>query len=322
MDHTITNHGRFAKSVRAFSPAALAVRYGFILLLCALATGINFAFPVFSAQAPFLVFFIVVTAAALIGGWRAGLVASFISILIVDFWFLKPIGSLSIHSIGLTRMVFFALIASGISWLIDYRSQSGQLIETQRGQAEEQERRHRAIASSAAWVAGMGSWEYNHIQDELIWDDETLRIFGVTRETFGGTMAAFFALVHPDDREKLKADQAKTLLSSGIIETEYSIFRPDGTIRVVYDRGQVIRHEDGKPAQSIGMAKSAMTSRCLVPHPACGTGTCRPMRFFTRRALKNCLAIRKTNFPASWLLLRIICTLMIGMKSTRLSNRT
>jgi PAS domain S-box-containing protein len=261
MDHTITHHGRFAKFVRAFSARTPLVRYGFVLLLCGLATGINFAFPVFSAQAPFLVFFVVVSVAAWIGGWRAGLAISFISILIVDFWFLKPIGSLSLHSIGLTRMVFFALIASGISWLIDYRAWSGQLIEIQRGQVEEQERRHQAIVSSAARIAGMGSWEYDISGDSLIWDDETIRIFGITRESFGGNGAAFFALVHPDDRVALKAMQAKALASNGITEMEYRILRPDGMIRLVYDRGQVTRHEDGKPSQSIGMVMDVTEQR-------------------------------------------------------------
>ena len=141
MDHTIIHHDRFVKLVRAFSARAPVVRYGVALLLCGLATGINFAFPAFSAQAPFLAFFIAASVAAWVGGWRAGLAISFISVLIVDFWFLEPIGSLSTHSIALTRMVFFAMITSALSWLIDYRAQSGQLIETQREHAEEQERR-------------------------------------------------------------------------------------------------------------------------------------------------------------------------------------
>jgi PAS domain S-box-containing protein len=252
------HRARFVRSPSAHSPAQ---QYGVALLLCGLATGFNFAFPALSSQAPLFSFFIATGAAAWFSGFRAGLLASVVSLLVVNFCFLLPSGFLSNHGVGFIRLLGFGLVMVGIAWLIDFRARSWRVLEKQRERAEEQQRRHRAIVSSVARIAGIGSWEYDIGGDILIWDDETIRIFGITREAFGGNGAAFFALVHPDDREALKAMQAKALASNGIMEMEYRILRPDGTIRLVYDRGQVTRHEDGKPAQSIGMIMDVTEQR-------------------------------------------------------------
>jgi two-component system, cell cycle sensor histidine kinase and response regulator CckA len=261
MDHTIANHGGFGKLARIFPVHTPAMQFGVALFFCGLAAGGNLVFPALSSQLPLLLFFMATCAATWLGGFRAGLLATILSVLIIDFYFPQPGGFLSGHGIGLFRLVGFAFIMAVIAWLIDSRAQSGQLIKTQRGQVEEQERRHRALVSSAARLAGIGSWEYDIAGDSLMWDDETIRIFGATRESFGGNIAAFFALVHPDDREALKAMQTKALASNGITEMEYRILRPDGAIRLVYDRGQVTRHEDGKPAQSIGMVMDVTEQR-------------------------------------------------------------
>jgi PAS domain S-box-containing protein len=249
---------------RGLSSRSPAQQYGVALLLCGLATGFNFAFPALSSQVPLLSFFIATSVAAWFGGFRAGLLASFVSLLVVNFWFLLPNGFLSNHGIGFIRLLGIGLVMVGISWLIDFRARSWRMIEKQREQVEDQRRRHQAIVSSAAQIAGMGSWEYDIANDRLVWDDETIRIFGISRETFRGNMAALLALVHPDDREPLKAMQVCALASHGITEMEYRILKPDGVVRRVYDRGQVTWYEDGKPAQSIGMIMDVTEQRKAV----------------------------------------------------------
>jgi two-component system cell cycle sensor histidine kinase/response regulator CckA len=265
MDWKIITQDQSGKLVGIFSVRSAAWRYGLALLLCGLATGLNFAFPVFSAQAPLLVFFAATSLAAWFGGWRAGLLAGIIAALVADYFFFKPVGSLLTDGVSLVKLIFFLSFAAIISWLIDNRARSGSVIESQREQAEDQQRRHQAIVSSAARIAGMGSWEYDIAKDKLIADDETLRIFGITQKPFAGNTAAFLALVHPDDREPLKAMRAKALASNGITEMEYRILRPDGVVRRVYDRGQVTRRdESGKPVQSIGMVMDVTEQRQAV----------------------------------------------------------
>jgi len=251
--------GDFARYVQACSPA---LRYGAALLLCGLAAGIDFAFPTFSAQAPIAPFYLATTVAAWFGGFRAGLLASMVSVLAVDYYF-TPTHGLNHAPVTLFRMGIAGTIMVFISWLIDRRASAHRLVETERGRVEDQQRRLQAMLSSAARIARMGSWEYDIPNDRVVWDDETYRIFGITREAFGGNMAAFFALVHPDDRQALKAVQGKAHVAQGVIEMEYRIIRPDGAVRNIHDRGQVTRHEGRNPVQVTGMVMDITERRSL-----------------------------------------------------------
>ncbi len=263
MEAKVTNHGRVGTLSQLQQPRPPALRYCVALLLCGLASAINFIFPRFSSLATALPFFVTTSVAAWYGGFRAGMLASLVSLLIVEYYFL-PSRGLAIDLVGFMKLMCTGVVMIVISWLIDNRARDQQLIETQREQAKDQERRHQAIVASAARIAGMGSWEYDMVNDRREWDDETLRIFGVTRESFGGSSAEFFALVHPDDREALRAMQLRAWTSNGIIEMEYRIIRPDGAVRRVYDRGQITSQDSGKPIQSTGMVMDVTEQRKAV----------------------------------------------------------
>jgi two-component system, cell cycle sensor histidine kinase and response regulator CckA len=124
---------------------------------------------------------------------------------------------------------------------------------TEQRRTEAQLRRQRAMLSSAVRIAGLGCWDYDLLQDRLEWADETLGIFGTTREAFGATMNAFLAFVHPDDREALQAMGAKSLMDRGTVDMEYRIVRPDGEVRIVYDRGEVVFDGRGEPIRRTGV---------------------------------------------------------------------
>ncbi len=264
MDIGPTQHGQAGEFVRLLPAHSPARQYIVALLLCGVATGVNIAFPQLSSQAPFVPFVITIIVAAWIGGLRAGLMSTGLSLLVVGRWFFQPSGYLAFHGIGLLRLVMIGLSMMIISWLVDHRARSRRLIATQREEAADQKRRFQAMVSSAARIAGMGSWEYDIAHDRLVWDDETIHIFGIERHAFAGNAAAFLDLVHPDDRKAFQATQAEALASSGITEMEFRIVRPDGKVRQVYYRGQVTRHDDGKPVQCTGMIMDVTEQRQAV----------------------------------------------------------
>jgi two-component system cell cycle sensor histidine kinase/response regulator CckA len=234
--------------------------YAVALLLSGLAAAIDLLFPNFSSKSPFSSFYLSTGIAAWFGGFRAGLLATAAAIALVEYYFL-PMRGFSTDPDALIRIILVGFTMVVFSWLIDNRSRARQRIEIEHERAESQQRRFQAMLSSAARIAGLGSWEHDIAHDRLEWDDETLRIFGVARENFAGNAAAFFALVHPEDRETLKAMQVKARPSHGITEMEYRIVRPDGAVRNIHDRGQVTRYEDGKPVQSTGMVLDVTEQR-------------------------------------------------------------
>jgi len=101
-------------------------------------------------------------------------------------------------------------------------------------------------------IAHLGNWELDIAKNELTWSEEVFRIFGVEPAGFSATNEAFFALVHPDDREAMQAAQSIALAGQGPLEIEHRIIRGDGSIRHVRERGELIHDENGRPVALSG----------------------------------------------------------------------
>jgi PAS domain S-box-containing protein len=71
---------------------------------------------------------------------------------------------------------------------------------TERKRAEETLRHHREDLARAQAVAHTGSWRLDVRRNELLWSDETHRMFGIPKGT-PMTYETFLGAVHPEDRE-------------------------------------------------------------------------------------------------------------------------
>ncbi len=107
--------------------------------------------------------------------------------------------------------------------------------------ALDKERARRAVVeqrlAEAQRMAEFGSWELDLATGRLWWSDEVFRQFGIAPSEFGATYEAFVATVHPDDRSALEAAQARALAGEVPLDVVHRIVRPDGTERVVHERG-------------------------------------------------------------------------------------
>jgi PAS domain S-box-containing protein len=124
---------------------------------------------------------------------------------------------------------------------------------TERKVAEEELRRQHSLLANAQRVGGMGVWELDLRSNRVTWSEETYRIFGVAPEDFGHTSDAFYALVRPEDVERLKALQSSP--GAHAVEAEYRIRRPDGEERVLYQRGELSLDDDGTPLRKVGVVR-------------------------------------------------------------------
>ena len=79
-------------------------------------------------------------------------------------------------------------------------------------------------------AAEMGAFSWHAASGALRWSERLQRIAGLEPGSFGGTLDDFLALVHPDDRERLRQ---RTLHppAEGDVGTEYRLVRPDGVPR-------------------------------------------------------------------------------------------
>lgn len=103
-------------------------------------------------------------------------------------------------------------------------------------------------------AAQLGTWDWNLITNQLIWDEGCKAMFGLPPEALC-SIEVFFAGLHPDDRERLEQVLQWTFnpKSSGKYDVEYrTIGIQDGVERWIAARGQAYFDAANKPQRFVG----------------------------------------------------------------------
>ncbi len=109
----------------------------------------------------------------------------------------------------------------------------------ERKRVEEALRESEAGLAQAQRIAHLGHWDYEWSHDRLRWSDEIYRIFGLSKQEFGGTFEDYFKRVHPDDR-KLVEKAGEEALSGEMASLDHRVVRSDGEVRFVQHRLQYL----------------------------------------------------------------------------------
>ncbi|MBI3184056.1 MAG: PAS domain-containing protein [Myxococcales bacterium] len=123
---------------------------------------------------------------------------------------------------------------------------------TERKAAEEASRTAARRMAEAERVAGVGSWEWDPHANRVVWTEELHRLHGLRPGEFAGTYEAFLERVHPDDRESVGRGVAQALERPGPFSFEHRTAWPDGTVRILSVRGDVLCDSEGRPVRMIG----------------------------------------------------------------------
>src|SRR5262245_47028953 len=106
------------------------------------------------------------------------------------------------------------------------RARTAELEESHTRLLESEQRRSLAIAAGK-----MGSWDWDWVNGDWMWDEGQYQIFGLAPESFVVTPANVQALLHPDDINELRKAQAHFAKGVRSYEAEFRIVRPDGEVR-------------------------------------------------------------------------------------------
>jgi PAS domain S-box-containing protein len=109
---------------------------------------------------------------------------------------------------------------------------------------QSEHRRSLALASG-----NMGSWDWDRVKGDCLWDEGQHRIFGVDSKKFAVTPENVRALIHSDDWPQLEAVMQQVFERAEPCEAEFRVRRPDGEVRwcmgtaaaTVDATGQVLR---------------------------------------------------------------------------------
>ena len=121
----------------------------------------------------------------------------------------------------------------------------------QRRLAEQLEiERFRLVAAQR--VAKVGSWETDLTSMSVIWSDETHRIHETDPVTFSPSHQSFLEIVHPADRVIVDNAFNRSLGQQGTSTIEHRLLLPDGRIKFVEERWNVLRDKQDMPQRAIG----------------------------------------------------------------------
>ncbi|MGZ3476715.1 MAG: ATP-binding protein [Polyangiales bacterium] len=110
----------------------------------------------------------------------------------------------------------------------------------------------RRLLAEAQRVAHVGSWEWDVATNTVTWSDEMFRIYDLTPSTFGGTFEGFLSRVAPEDVALTKEAVFAAYRDPKPFTYDHRITRPDGSVRMLHTRAEVITDSAGKPARMLG----------------------------------------------------------------------
>jgi PAS domain S-box-containing protein len=87
-------------------------------------------------------------------------------------------------------------------------------------------------------LANVGSWLWDLRTGAVQWSAEFHRINGVDPLDFDGTLESHLELVHPADRDPVRAAMEQAVVSGRPFDSEYRVVRPDHQVRRLHVRAQ------------------------------------------------------------------------------------
>ena len=122
-----------------------------------------------------------------------------------------------------------------------------------RKQAEEQLTKLSERLQLALKSGDIGIWEWDVVNNILIWDGRMYELYGVEPSEFDGVYEAWKQRVHPEDQERAYSLSQEALRGEKEYDTEFRVVHPDGSIRHIKADAIVQRDEAGEPLRIIGI---------------------------------------------------------------------
>ena len=123
--------------------------------------------------------------------------------------------------------------------------------------AEESEYRLKLATASGK----LGIWDWNLMDNSMIWDDRMFELYGITRDTFPINIDAWTNGLHPEDKQRAIEDCNAALNGEGDFNTSFRVLHPDGKVLHLKAAGSIIRNSDGKPLRMIGINRDITENR-------------------------------------------------------------
>jgi len=130
------------------------------------------------------------------------------------------------------------------------RGKQHELLEITSRLLESEERLRRSQV-----FANIGTWDWNIETGALYWSERIAPLFGYEAGKLETSYENFLEAVHPDDRQKVVDAVSACVEGRTEYDIEHRILWPDGEVRWVLERGDVIRSASGNAMRMLGVVQ-------------------------------------------------------------------
>ncbi len=124
---------------------------------------------------------------------------------------------------------------------------------TSRKRATEELRMRDELLRFASSAADIGTWQWDVVNNEFIWNDRCRELFGFPADQ-PITYKAFLKTIHPEDRVVIEEAIHNALKEKVEFYFEMRIVLPEGKLRWVMSKGRWLYDERGEPVRMHGVA--------------------------------------------------------------------
>ncbi len=111
--------------------------------------------------------------------------------------------------------------------------------------------------------AQIGVWDYDVINNHVVWDERMYALYGIRPEDFECVVQAWEKAVHPDDIEQVNQEVQDAIAGRTEFNTEFRVIWPDGQIRFIEAHAVVQRGPDGSAQHMIGVNRDITARKQL-----------------------------------------------------------
>ena len=99
----------------------------------------------------------------------------------------------------------------------------------------------------------MGVWQWDVVKDKRTFDRQACSLMGISPATFSGTAEELFAVVCPDDRQRVKDALTRTIEQHIPYDVEYRVIWPDGSIHHIAARAHLFLDDGDQQLKVTGV---------------------------------------------------------------------
>jgi len=113
----------------------------------------------------------------------------------------------------------------------------------------------------ATGSAGIGIWDWDVINNELIWDRRMFELYGTSKERVLDIFEIWRNAIHQDDRDSIESLFIEGVKGLTMFNADFRVVWPDGSLHYLQGHALVIRNNSGKAERITGVTRDITLSK-------------------------------------------------------------